>query len=235
MTASANLGLILLEEAQAQKHVTVNAALARLDALAHLRLQSVSVADPPAAPAEGAVWAIPVSPTGAWSGHAGALAVWLTGSWTFVTPQEGWVAWVIDASAVAAFRGGAWTRDAVLGGGARLQVVPIEAEIILASGAVVDSAAIIPANSHIQALSGRVIEAVTGPATFSVGFAGAAPNATFFGSGVGGALGSTWAGMTLGMPFYAATPVRITADGADFTGGRVRVAALAIVSIPPTA
>jgi len=235
MSVSPNMGLILLEEAQAQKHVTVNAALTRLDALAHLRLQSVSSDAPPLSPVEGDVWAVPASPTGAWSGQAGKLAIWITGAWAFVTPQEGWVAWVIDAASAAAFREGEWTRDAVLGGGARLAVVPIEAEIALTSGATVDSAAIIPADSHIQALSGRVIEAVTGPDTFSVGFAGAAPNATFFASGVGAALGSTWAGITFGQPFYAATPVRITSEGGAFTGGRVRVSALAMVSIPPTA
>lgn len=235
MALTPELGLTLLEGAQAQKHVTVNDALQRLDALARLRLQSVSETDPPGSPTEGHIWGVPTGATGAWAGQAGMLALRLNGGWEFVTPREGWLAWVIDVPALAMWRTSEWTSDALLAGGARLQTVPVTAEIELASGTVIDSSPIIPANGHVQALSGRVIEAVTGTATFSVGFAGGSPDADFFAAGVTAALGSTWAGMTFGQPFYAATPVRITSEGGAFTGGRVRVAGVAVVSIPPTA
>ena len=47
MGETANLGLPLLQPAQAQKHVTVNEALVRLDAALHLSLLSISTATPP--------------------------------------------------------------------------------------------------------------------------------------------------------------------------------------------
>ncbi len=49
MSETYQFKLALLEAAQAQKHVTVNEAFARLDALAQLRVQSRS-ADVPASP-----------------------------------------------------------------------------------------------------------------------------------------------------------------------------------------
>ena len=54
MTTTANLALPLLEAGQAQKHVTVNEALARLDALVQLSVVSATTAAEPGAPAEGA-------------------------------------------------------------------------------------------------------------------------------------------------------------------------------------
>ena len=46
---TSNLSLPFIMPAQAQKHVTVNEALVRLDGLAQLRLQSISVTTPPVA------------------------------------------------------------------------------------------------------------------------------------------------------------------------------------------
>ena len=53
MTSTTLLGLPLVQAAQAQKHVTVNEALARLDGLVLLTLQSQSVATPPFVATEG--------------------------------------------------------------------------------------------------------------------------------------------------------------------------------------
>jgi hypothetical protein len=52
MTETANLTFPLVQPAQAQKHVTVNEALARIDGLAQLTLQSVSDPVPPVKPEE---------------------------------------------------------------------------------------------------------------------------------------------------------------------------------------
>ena len=53
MTDTPQMSLPLLAPAQAQKHVTVNEALARIDALTHLVLSSVSVASPPVSAPDG--------------------------------------------------------------------------------------------------------------------------------------------------------------------------------------
>ena len=53
------LGMPLLLPAQAQKHVTVNEALMRLDGQVNLVLQSVSTTTPPETVIDGACWAVP--------------------------------------------------------------------------------------------------------------------------------------------------------------------------------
>jgi hypothetical protein len=75
MTDTANLGLPLVQPAQAQKHVTVNEALARIDGLAQLTLVSVSETVPPVSPAEGTAYGVPAGAANAWAGQAGHVAV----------------------------------------------------------------------------------------------------------------------------------------------------------------
>ena len=74
MARTAQLDLPLVMPAQAQKHVTVNEALARLDAAAQLRVISSLVAAPPAAAADGASYLVPAGATGrlggAWRGRS---------------------------------------------------------------------------------------------------------------------------------------------------------------------
>ncbi len=59
MDDTAQLGLPLLQPSQAQKHVTVNEAFARLDALTELVLASRTLATPPTLAAESTVYAVP--------------------------------------------------------------------------------------------------------------------------------------------------------------------------------
>lgn len=93
MSESPNLALPWLAAAQAQKHVTVNEALRRLDALVQISVESAALATPPAAPAEGQRWIVGTAPTEAWIGAAGRIASWADGAWTFFTPLDGWIAW----------------------------------------------------------------------------------------------------------------------------------------------
>ena len=74
MAETPNLVLPYLAANQSQKHVTVNEALRRLDALVQISVQSTALATPPASPTEGQRWIVPASPTGAWAGHAGQIA-----------------------------------------------------------------------------------------------------------------------------------------------------------------
>jgi len=90
---SPGLGLPYLQPSQAQKHVTHNAALQRLDQLVQLRLSSLDAGTPPVSPAPGEMHALGGSPTGAWAGQGGQLASWDGTAWQFVTPQQGWLAW----------------------------------------------------------------------------------------------------------------------------------------------
>jgi hypothetical protein len=68
---SARLDLPYLLPAQAQKHVTHNEALLRLDQLCQLVLEAAEVSDPPAAPDNGAAYGLAATPNGAWAGQGG--------------------------------------------------------------------------------------------------------------------------------------------------------------------
>lgn len=89
---SARLALPLLQAAQAQKHVTHNEALARLDLLVQLTVQEFDADTPPTGPQEGQVWATGASPSGDWTGQPDMLAAWVNAGWLFITPQAGWLA-----------------------------------------------------------------------------------------------------------------------------------------------
>lgn len=86
MTETPNLGLPLVQPAQAQKHVTVNEAFVRLDAVSRLTLASRGVALPPPAVVDGVCYAVPAGAVNAWSGRDGQIAVGSNGGWDFITP-----------------------------------------------------------------------------------------------------------------------------------------------------
>lgn len=105
---SSRLELPFLMPSQAQKHVTHNEALQRLDMLVHLSVTSFSASAPPADPEAGEVHAVGAVPSGAWSGHANRLAAWTGSGWIFVTPLDGWLAWDLGASILRVHEAGAW-------------------------------------------------------------------------------------------------------------------------------
>ena len=107
MSDTPMLGLPLLSAAQAQKHVTHNEALLKLDALIHLSVISRSLAAPPAA-ADGDRYLVAASPSGAWAGQQGLLALAQGGGWVFITPRKGWRLWVESESKLLAFDGTLW-------------------------------------------------------------------------------------------------------------------------------
>jgi len=94
---SPGLGLPYLQPSQAQKHVTHNQALQRLDQLVQLRLIALDVSTPPADPTAGECYALASSPSGIWAGQGDQLACWDGAAWQFLTPAEGWLAWDLAA------------------------------------------------------------------------------------------------------------------------------------------
>lgn len=108
--ASTRLGLPYLAAAQAQKHVTVNEALSRLDALVQLSVESRSLAAEPAAPSDGAVYILPAGASGAdWAGAAaGGVAQFTAGGWSIIPPGTGWLAYVKDERRLLVFGAEGW-------------------------------------------------------------------------------------------------------------------------------
>ncbi len=108
MHESPNLNLPYLQPNQAQKHVTLNEALRRLDAVVQLSCESRAMLPPPDA-AEGACYIVPASATGDWAGHADAIAALQDGAWAIISPKEGWAAWVRDEARLLVFTGAGWS------------------------------------------------------------------------------------------------------------------------------
>lgn len=104
---TANLDLPFILPAQAQKHVTHNEALQRLDALVQL-VVTTSATSPPSDPAEGQIHWVTTPETGLWSGHAENLALFQDGVWVFITPRQGWTAVFLDETRLKIFDGGEW-------------------------------------------------------------------------------------------------------------------------------
>lgn len=105
---SARLGLPYLAAGQMQKHVTLNEALTRLDALVQLQVESRSTVEPPADPGDGSLFIVPEA--GGWPGFAaGDLVRAEGGAWTRVEVPPGALAWVGDAGRCLVREGDGWT------------------------------------------------------------------------------------------------------------------------------
>ena len=109
------LSLPLILPNQAQKHVTHNEALHRLDLLVQLTVLDRDRDTPPALPAEGDCHIVQTG-TGDWTGQNGMLAAWQAGAWTFVTPRAGWSVWVVTENRRLVWIGGQWSDGAELPG-----------------------------------------------------------------------------------------------------------------------
>ncbi len=110
MSTTRNLALPLLAAAQAQKHVTHNEALARLDALVQIACLDKDRAEPPAGPAEGDRYLVAApEPRGAWAGLSGQIALFEDGAWTGLPPRPGWLAYLVDEADLYIFTGSGWT------------------------------------------------------------------------------------------------------------------------------
>lgn len=105
---SPHLDMPFLQPAQAQKHVTHNEALHRLDMVVQLSVLAFEALTPPGAPQDGDRYALGSGASGAWAGQDGRIAQWSPPAWQFVTPQEGWRAWDTDAGTLRIFMDGTW-------------------------------------------------------------------------------------------------------------------------------
>lgn len=118
MSETTKLRLPLLAAAQAQKHVTHNEALQKLDALLHLEVLDRHLAAPPANPADGDRYIVGAGASGAWAGEDGHVAAWQDGVWRFFEPQSGWRAFVRDEATLYVKAEGGWVAVGGGGGGA---------------------------------------------------------------------------------------------------------------------
>lgn len=105
---SPNLQLPYIAAAQAQKHVTHNEAIRKLDALVHLSVLDRDLATAPIEPQNGECYIVATGATGQWAGRANQVAAFQDGGWTYFVPREGWIAWVNDEDLLVAWDGNVW-------------------------------------------------------------------------------------------------------------------------------
>jgi len=136
----------MLSSGQAQKEVSHNEALLRIDALLHAAVESRSLAQPPAAPAAGQCWIVADGASGAWAGQSGKFAHWTAGGWRFVEAREGCLVWVRGEGVFArrtpwGWNVGDWPANAILVGGVKVLGGRQGAIATPAGGATVDAEA----------------------------------------------------------------------------------------------
>lgn len=152
MATTKHLGLVLLEQAQAQKEITINEALARVDALLNSGVVDRDLATPPGSPLEGDVYIVAPGATGDWAGKTGHVAYY-DQIWRFIVPNEGLLLWVNDENVHVVYDGVAWqtviTGSGGGGGGgsAGPQHLVCEGRLTLTAGQPVGTADIMAATS----------------------------------------------------------------------------------------
>ena len=223
MSDTAKLGLPLVAAAQAQKHVTVNESLTRLDALVQLELLSVGATVPPASPAEGEAHSVGTGATGLWSGEDGQVAVFANGGWVFLSPRAGWQGWSGGTS--IQFDGADWIAGAgaLSENGAGFVHRSVELDHVVGAGGTSTVSAAIPADAVVYGVTGLVLSDIGGASGMQIGVSGSADR---YGSGVGTTAGAWLRGLT-GSPltYYSATDLILTAEGGSFDGtGVLRLA-----------
>ncbi|MEM7176216.1 MAG: DUF2793 domain-containing protein, partial [Pseudomonadota bacterium] len=81
MPVSPNLSLPYIQPSQAQKHVTHNEGVRRLDAVVQLSVISAVVTTPPSAPTDGMRYILPPGASGLWAGNSRKLTVFDDNAW----------------------------------------------------------------------------------------------------------------------------------------------------------
>lgn len=225
MADTTNLTLPLLAASQAQKHVTVNEALTRLDGMVQLTLRSRSLTTPPATVLEGECFGVPAGAINDWAGHDGEVAQFANGGWVFTSPARGWRAFVSDTGSLDLHDGTGWVAggQSASPGGAGVQLRTVEADIPISAGPTVATGLVFPPRAIVLGVTGRVTTAITGALTdWRAGDAGSDAR---YGNGLGLALDSWLGGPADPFVVWTPTEILLTGNGGDFAAGAVRLAA----------
>ncbi|PKP66998.1 MAG: hypothetical protein CVT86_02555 [Alphaproteobacteria bacterium HGW-Alphaproteobacteria-8] len=236
MAETRRLTLPLLDGAQAQKHVTMNEALTRLDALTAPGVISRSMAAPPPTALDGDAYIVSDGAADAWAGRDGLVAFADNLGWSFAAPEPGRRLWVSDERLEVVHDGERWVAAVgatEAGAGTMLHTQLIDHAV--GAGPVSTTAPVIPDKAIVLGVTGRVIAALSGPGltTWRLGVAGGADR---YGRGLGAGLNAYVEGVT-GAPvtYYAPTPLTLEAEGGAFAKGVVRLCVHYLALTPPRA
>ena len=93
---------------QAQKHITHNESIKRIDTLTQLSVLSKSINSTPVSPQVNDQYIIGTSPTDEWTGRANEITVYTDAGWEFITPKMGWLVWIIDEQNFSVYLNDIW-------------------------------------------------------------------------------------------------------------------------------
>jgi uncharacterized protein DUF2793 len=235
MVETTQFKLPLVDASQAQKHVTVNEALARLDTAAQLRLVSTNVTAPPVTASDGVAYYVPTGAVNAWDGRIGEVAIFANGGWVFMTPKVGWRAWIEDIGLSGTFDGIGWRENvsAMTIGGASTNIKVVEFDHVITAGANNSTSVVIEDSMLVHGVTGRVLSDITGVGLndWKVGIEGTPSK---FASGIGLLAGTWFRGLTSKPQVYwGGEPIKLSATGGDFATGSVRLVIHGITLDPP--
>jgi len=108
MSETTNLQLPFIETSQAQKHVTYNDAIRKIDVLVQVHALSRNLSDPPSAPQEGDIYVVANGATGDWQAKENHTAAFQDGAWAFQPLKPGIVVWLEDESVLAVWDSSQW-------------------------------------------------------------------------------------------------------------------------------
>lgn len=225
MSETLRLKLPLIHSNQAQKEITHNEALQMLDGIINPVVEAVNIAHPPEDSKAGELMLVGVQAEGMFNGHENKLAQNLGGNgWQFITPTK-WQKVRLEATGEEyVFDGKSWQAE----GGCRvkqdnrpevtvdllnkdngeyIKIISLS-ETLELSGSETSSNISIPHHSIVIAVNVKVLEAISGTASFNVGVA---EDLTRYGSNLNSAEGTTNIGLT-GMPlsYYYDTAIIIS-------------------------
>ena len=106
------LQLPYIMPSQAQKHVTHNEAISKLDRLAQLSVRDRDLSAPPIGAADGDCFIVGPAASALWTGHSGEIAVAEGEFWWFLAPSQGLHAFVEDEQVFVFYDGTVWRETA---------------------------------------------------------------------------------------------------------------------------
>lgn len=215
-----------IQPSQAQKHVTANEATDLIDATLAGVAISATTAVAPANPDAGDIYILPAGASGFGAATPGQIATFFGGLWYAATPKPGWRWFVADQGQHLIYTPFGWLPGAVAGPqtGAALGLQVLDTTLTL-SGPSTAALGLIPARAIVLGVTSWTISNVTGATAYRVGD-GALDDR--FGAALGVTPGASNVGVTGPFATYSDTDVVVTAEGPDFTGGQVGLAALLI-------
>ncbi len=98
MAKTPKIDLDEIAEAQASKYVTHNIGLRKLDCLVQLSVIDKDLSEPPGAPSDGDTYIVGTTSSSSsdWNGQDDNIAYYNSSAWIYITPNEGFRAWVVD-------------------------------------------------------------------------------------------------------------------------------------------